>query len=261
MNMIGSHLHRIFIGNRPMALGIVLIWLTAGFGIPEELMAQETPKKETTNVLPSEKPQDSDTSKIEEPDWDGKAESLFEKDSLQGWETIEYGATGECRIENGVLEIESGAPMTGISSTRKDLPKTNYEISLLARRVNGIDMFCGLTFPVDESHCSFIVGGWSGGTVGLSCIDDRDASSNDTKTIMKLNSNQWYRIRVRVLPEKIIAWIDDEVVVTQLLKGHKISLRTETVSCKPLGLCTFQTTAETKDFTIRKIKATVQGDR
>jgi hypothetical protein len=47
----------------------------------------------------------------------------------------------------------------------------NYEIKLEAKKVTGNDFFCGMTFPVGDSFCSFIVGGWGGPVVGLSSID------------------------------------------------------------------------------------------
>lgn len=223
----------------------------------EPSSTKKTTQKESSSATPTQldsSQTESPQSKPNEPDWAGKPESLIKTDSLDGWETINYGGEGECSVENGVLVMESGERMTGIGLTRDDLPTTNYEISLEARRVQGIDMFCGLTFPVDDSFCTLVVGGWAGATVGLSCIDELDASSNDTTRIMLLESKRWYRIRIRVLPEKIVAWIDDEEVVSQALEGHIISLRTETVPCKPFGLCTFQTTAETKNLQIRRIK-------
>ena len=95
-----------------------------------------------------------------EPNWTSKPKSLFDGKSLDDWETIEFGGQGDCEIKEGRIELQAGDPFTGISSTRDDLPKTNYEISLEARKTDGIDFFCGLTFPVADSHCTLIVGGW-----------------------------------------------------------------------------------------------------
>jgi len=73
------------------------------------------------------------------------------------------------KVENGLLVLESGY-MTGIHWTN-DVPKTNYELSLEARRMSGNDFFCGLTFPIAGTNVSLIVGGWGGGLVGISSID------------------------------------------------------------------------------------------
>ena len=47
--------------------------------------------------------------------------------------------------------------MTGITYTNP-LPRTDYEVTLEAMRVEGSDFFCGLTFPVGSNSCSLVVG-------------------------------------------------------------------------------------------------------
>jgi hypothetical protein len=196
-----------------------------------------------TPIQSSFKTQEPEEKKQAEPKWTSKPQSLFDGKSLEGWESIEFGGQGDCEIKDKRIELQAGDPFTGISSTRDDLPKTNY----------GIDFFCGLTFPVADSHCTLIVGGWGGSTVGLSCIDDQDASRNDTCTYLKFEKEQWYKIKVRVQPETIQAWIDDEKVVDKNIKGKKISLRGDTTLCEPLGLCSFMTVAEYKNIQLRKL--------
>lgn len=181
----------------------------------------------------------------------GPERKLLATDSLAGWEEIGFGGVGDCEVSDGVLAIGAGDPMCGVSSTLTDLPTTNYEIALQAKKVQGVDFFCGLTFPVDQSHCTLIVGGWGGSTVGLSCIDEKDAARNDTAKIMAFEKDRWYAIRVRVQPENISVWIDDQQVVDQSTVGHEISLRGDTKLCRPLGLCSFMTDAEIKEITLR----------
>lgn len=214
---------------------------------------------------PSTKPKKTEDKKIVPQlpaiEWDGEPRRLLEPKAGKAdaeakslWEAINFGGEGDCSVKDGLLTIESGDPMTGIVFSDKHLPKTNYEIALEARRTGGIDFFCGLTFPVNDSHCCLIVGGWSGAVVGLSNIDDEDASSNASRRLMTFEDEKWYKIRVRVMPEQIVVWIEDECVIDQNIKGKKISLRGDTHSCRPLGLCTFQTTSETKNMTLRKFK-------
>jgi hypothetical protein len=90
--------------------------------------------------------------------------------------------------------------------------------------------------------------------VGLSCIDDLDASSNDSRKLMKFEDDRWYKVRVRVQPERIQCWIDAEEVVDQNIAGKKISLRNETLASRPLGLCNFETTSHFKNIKIREFK-------
>ena len=54
--------------------------------------------------------------------------------------------------------------MTGVTY-QGQFPKTDYEVSLEAMRVDGVDFFCGMTFPVRSEFCTLIVGGWGGEVV------------------------------------------------------------------------------------------------
>jgi len=91
---------------------------------------------------------------------------LFDGHSLTGWRIIDYGGQSRVAVRKNLLLLPSGAPFTGVNFTN-DAPKVNYEISLEAMRVSGSDFFCGLTFPVRDSFCSLIVGGWGGTLVGF----------------------------------------------------------------------------------------------
>jgi hypothetical protein len=120
--------------------------------------------------------------------------------------------------------------------------------------VDGSDFFCGLTFPVAESHCSLVVGGWAGAVVGLSSIDGRDASENSTTQYRKFDEGKWYRIRVRVTADRIRCWIDDERVIDQALRGRRISTRPEVDPSKPLGIAAWQTKAALRGIEFRQLR-------
>lgn len=181
-------------------------------------------------------------------------QELFDGKSLAPWKSAEFGGEGEVAIEDGKLILPMGNTLTGITYTGS-LPKTNYEIRLQAMRVEGIDFFCGLTFPVADSHCSFIVGGWAGAVVGLSSIDGKDASENKTTRYMNFEDGRWYRIRVRVTPRRISAWIDEKQVVDQDITGRRISTRNEVELSKPLGISAWQTKAALRDIQLRRLSA------
>jgi len=143
--------------------------------------------------------------------------------------------------------------MTGITYAGENLPTNNYEIQLEAKRVDGFDFFCALTFPVDDSHCSLVVGGWGGSVVGISSIDDMDASENDTTEYMTFKNDQWYRIRVRVTPGVLEAWIDEDRVVNVDVADRRLSTRIEVDLNKPLGICAFDTQAALRNIQIREL--------
>jgi hypothetical protein len=178
---------------------------------------------------------------------------LFDGKTLSGWKSANFGGEGKVHVRNGQIILETGVMLTGVTSTRTDLPRTNYEISLEAMKLSGTDFFCGLTFPVAADSCSLIVGGWGGGVVGLSSIDGEDASENETSQGMDFATRRWYRIRVRVSSEKIQAWIDDKNVVDLPIKDRQISIRPEVELSRPLGIAAWITEAALRDIKIRRI--------
>ena len=182
-----------------------------------------------------------------------KWRDLFDGRTLTDWKITNFGGEGDVTVEDGVIHMDFGSSLTGITYKGKQLPRTNYEISLEAMKVDGVDFFCGLTFPVDKSHCSFIVGGWAGAVVGLSSIDGKDASENKTTRYMNFDSERWYKIRVRVTPKNISAWIDEKQVVDQSLVGHKISTRGEVDLSAPLGIAAFETRSALRKIRIREL--------
>lgn len=198
------------------------------------------------------------------PKHDGKQSAwvpLFDGKSLAGWKVSEFGAQGSASVEKGELVLQMGYPMSGITSTRKDLPRDNYEIRLEAARLDGIDFFCGLTFPVQDAHCSLIIGGWSGGVVGLSSIDGHDASENETTHFMSFDDKKWYPIRLRVETERIQAWIEGKQIVDVETKGKKFSTRNEVDLSKPLGFSTFETTAGLRKIEMRRLQPSTKKSK
>lgn len=180
---------------------------------------------------------------------------LFDGKSLDGWKVSNFAGTGEVTVENGQITVSKGEALSGI--TWKDaatLPKDEFEITLQAMKLKGDDFFCGVTFPVRDSHASFICGGWAGTVVGLSSIDSLDASENETTSYKKFEPNKWYKIRVRVAGGKIECWIDDEQMVDVDLKDKRISTRIESDASRPLGISTYQVTSAFKDVQLKRLK-------
>ena len=182
----------------------------------------------------------------------GEVVSLFDGKTLEGWKSTNFGGEGEVLVEEGRIVLEMGNDLTGITTTR-DVPKTNYELSLEAMRVEGGDFFCGLTFPVKDKPCSLIVGGWGGTVVGLSSINGSDASDNETTSLKSFKKGQWYKIRVRVTDDKIAAWIDDDQVVDMPLADRELSVRSEVELSRPLGISSWRTTAALRNIQLRRL--------
>ncbi len=192
-----------------------------------------------------------------EPKW----QELFDGKTLAGWAEPGFEGKTAVKIEpsfkdgRAAIVIEAGTTLSGVTSTLGSaLPRTNYEISLEAMRLAGGDFFCGLTFPVGKSACSFIVGGWGGIIVGISSVNYSDASDNETTKSQDFEDNRWYRIRVRVTDVKIEAWIDKEQMVDLELKDRKVMMRPGDIEkSQPLGLATYMTRAAVRDIRLRRL--------
>lgn len=179
-------------------------------------------------------------------------QSLFDGKKLDKWKTSDFAGHGDPEVEDGAIILPFGETLTGVTYTG-EVPKMGYEVELQARKLDGADFFCGLTFPVNDSFASLICGGWGGAVVGISSLDGKDAARNETRTVMKFDKNRWYTIRLRVLPDRLQAWIDAEKVVDVATRGKKISTRVEIDASKPFGVASYQTTAAIRNIRLRKL--------
>ncbi len=168
------------------------------------------------------------------------------------WVVSQFGGDGPVVIKDKLITMGLGDPLTGIR-WEAELPKENYEVELEARRREGFDFFCALTFPVGKKHVSFILGGWGGGVVGISSVDGFDASENETTSFRNFETDRWYKVRARVDANQIQCWIDNKPAAEQLRKGHEFDIRYEMDQCVPLGVAAFQCKSEVRNIQIRKL--------
>lgn len=185
---------------------------------------------------------------------------LFNGKSLDDWESVDVGGSGEVELEGGLMIINQGENVSGAIYKKADtLPTTNYEITLEAKRMQGVDFFVGLTFPVgDLKHCATLIcGGWGGSVTGISCIDSMDASDNNTSTYQRYKDDEWYSIKLRVTPKNISVWLGDKQIVDEDIEGKKISVRSGPIeSYLPLSLTTFNTMAAIRNVKLTPITET-----
>lgn len=160
------------------------------------------------------------------------------------------GVSGEIVEVGEELSIGWGEALTNVR-WKGELPTAPFELEMKAKRVNGTDFFCALTFPARgaEECVTLIVGGWGGSLVGISSIDGKDASENEAQKMHTFETDVWYQIRLVRDAEKILVWIDEEKLIDTDTTGKKLSLREGGIEeCAPFGLSTWQTTARIKDI-------------
>jgi hypothetical protein len=188
-------------------------------------------------------------------DKDAGWKKLFDGKTMKGWKSSDYVGGGKVHVKDGAIVIEKGNRMTGVTYAGKDFPKINYEVQFEAKKVDGNDFFATTTFPVGDDFCSLVVGGWGGDVVGLSSLNFLDASENETSTHMEFKKDQWYKIKVRVVKDRIQAWIDDKQLIDADVSEKKVSIRFECDPCKPFGVCTWNTVGAIRDVQVRAVAA------
>ena len=209
---------------------------------------------------------------------DQKWTPLFDGETLDGWSVSRIEADKKAEVRDGCIIIGRNDLASGIKYDRP-FPKSNYEIMYQAIRAKGYDFFGTITFPVKESHCSFVTGGWSGSVIGLSSIHGYDASENETTGFYSFKDNQWYQFRVRVSDDRITVWLypvdkdgkstvpdkDDSRAVAVareeiekpkvdlVLEDKQLSTRLEVTFFKPLGISTWNTEGHLRDIKYREL--------
>ncbi|MEM9369477.1 MAG: family 16 glycoside hydrolase [Planctomycetota bacterium] len=179
------------------------------------------------------------------------------------WDIARFGGEGPTEIDDNLIKLGFGDPLTGVRWTG-DFPTDNFEIRLQARRTDGFDFFVALTFPVGmtttrslssrKQPCvSFVLGGWGGGVTGISSIDGQDASSNETTVFDGYDNDRWYKVRVRVDDQKIMAWVDDEETVDVDRENKKFDIRAEMDPTLPVGIANFQCYSEIRGIEYRRL--------
>lgn len=182
---------------------------------------------------------------------------LLTPEFAAAWKASGIQDEGGVTPQAGEIVLKPGQPMTGArfeAWETAQLPLTRYAIEYEAMRVEGNDFFGTVTFPVNDSHLSLVVGGWGGTLVGLSSIDDMDASENNTRGNAFFENNRWHRVRIEVRDEEIKTWINDKLFVNASIKGHKLGLRAGDIEkCVPFGFASYATHARIRSVVIRRL--------
>ena len=185
--------------------------------------------------------------------------SLFDGKTLTGWKIVKYvneSEPNEPYVLDGKLILPEAVKglMTGVCWTGDSLPVNNYIIYYEARRVEGRDIFAGLTFPYGDTSASLIFGGWGGIVNGLSSINGYDASENETTQHFSFQNKQWYPVQLYVTPDSIRATVGTEKIVDIATAGKDIHLRSENLDTG-LTLWTYQTAGEIRNICIKSLES------
>jgi Domain of Unknown Function (DUF1080) len=178
---------------------------------------------------------------------------LFDGKTLKSWREAPFKGHAAVQVEKGTLVLNAGSPMTGATFTGA-FPKSNYEVRFEAVRLQGNDFFASLTFPVGESFCTWVTGGWGGDIVGLSSIDGWDAADNETRAYFNFENGRWYQLRLMVAGDRIQAFIDDKQIISVDIGGRTVGLRFEDMKLSaPLGFASYLTKGAVRNVEYRTV--------
>lgn len=180
---------------------------------------------------------------------------MLEENELGRWKAAPFAFDGDLDVREGVLNTGLGSYLSGVIWTEDPPARNKYEVELEARYLYGHDFFLGLTIPLGERYCTWIVGGWGGTVVGISDIDGHSADDNETTLKMSFAKERWYRFKIRVVEERIQCWIDGKPVIDLRTKGRQLNLRPgQIVQSVPLGISSYDTMAEYRNMVWRNLK-------
>jgi hypothetical protein len=177
---------------------------------------------------------------------------LFDGGTLNGWKPAPFPGQGQVTVRDGMVVLGKGDRMTGLVHTRP-FPNVDYELRFEAARLEGNDFFAGLIFPVKNSFCSWICGGWDGSTVGLSNLDGYDASENETSLARDFQQGRWYKFQLAVTQDRLRASIDGATIIDLDVRRHEFSLRfDDTDLARPLGFASYGTVGGLRQIAWRR---------
>lgn len=239
---------------RPCSLAAIALLLAAALWSGGGCAPSATPPSQRQPVSEESARDGAEEQNVLPPQSEPAVNSLFDGKSLEHWERTNFGGEGEVEVVDGAILLQRGQDMTGVHWTGAPLPKVNYEVTLEAQRIEGSDFFCCIVFPVKDEYCSFVAGGWGGSTIGLSSVDGMYAAENETGTYANFEEKKWYKIRLRVTDQIILAWIDGKEYVHLPTKNRKFTVHPSVEVSKPFGLSCFATVASLRNIELRQLE-------
>jgi len=220
---------------------------------PKPTPPKPTPPKPLPQRKPPVKPEPPPDDDERWTEW----VDLFDGKTLSGWRVVRGFAGfpekgGKVRAENGRIVLERGERLTAIAWTGA-FPRADYEVKVDAMRVAGQEDFSSLVFPVEESPCTLILGGFGGTVTGVATVDGKYPYERRGTPIV-FERGRWYTVRLRVTKAKIEAWIDDQRIVDFERAAHTFGRGGWVQAVKSFGLFSHRTEAAVRNIRLRRLK-------
>jgi len=181
--------------------------------------------------------------------------SLFDGKTLRGWRKStrgKFARPGAVLVEDGAIVVGGGRPWTAVVCTQK-LPTLDYELELEARRVNGLEDFCDMLFPVGTGYGRLMAGGDGGGRLAVSVKTPVAEGEGTVRTWRRFHSDRWYRLRLRVSRARFEVFVDDQRLLDAPTASTGVELRDGYEDLVPLGIFTWNTRSHVRNIRFRRL--------
>lgn len=161
----------------------------------------------------------------------------------------DYDEHGAIEFSEESVSLGRGRPGTGIRYCGPP-PASAYRLTWDARRTDGNDFFCGLTFPAGGSYLTLILGGWGGGLIGLSNLDGMSAVDNESASWHDFENDRWYALQLDVGDQSVLVQLDGKSVVDVSIADRRLDIWWEQEPMRPLGISSWNTAAQIRKLVL-----------
>ena len=181
---------------------------------------------------------------------------LFDGKTLDGWRTPKSGAfvNGKAEVKDHCIALQAESDGAGIAATQP-VPAVGYEVTADATRSGGRGDFCTLVFPIAGQQCVLYVGGAEeGNAFALGYVDGSRFADDELTRRVDYERGRYYRIRLRVMPDTVRAWLDGEEMLDLATEGRRLEVGTYVPELVPFGVYAWNSQALIRSIRIRELK-------
>ena len=192
----------------------------------------------------------------EDPRWTPWRD-LFDGKTLDGWRTPKSGAfvNGKAEVKDHCIALQAESDGAGIAATQP-VPAVGYEVTADATRSGGRGDFCTLVFPIAGQQCVLYVGGGDdeGNAFGLGYVDGSRFADDELTRRVEYERGRYYRIRLRVMPDTVRAWLDGREMLDLATAGRRLEVGTYVPELVPFGVYAWNSQALIRSIRMRELK-------
>lgn len=179
----------------------------------------------------------------------GEGVELFDGSTLGAWQPEPTGRDDAVRVADGAIELSWGSPGTSMAWTGTRIPPS-YELSLEVAKLEGAGSgYWFLTFPIDaERTCTLTLAH----RMAWLCGESGPAGAGATSRSFGLETREWHSVRLRVVPGRVEAQVDDERLTVEPTGTPAVALAGIDAP-RELEIATWSMTAAVRELRLERL--------